>query len=155
MRKYINLSIILMISMQVSFGQNIKQTAATEHNQTLNQIADTIMKTIPEQLAQQQLDAYNNGNIDAFLLPYADKVEVYNFPNTLRHTGKTDMRPGYERFFKDNPDLHCEVVNRMVLGNTVIDHEQITGLKDGGSFKAIAIYKIKDDKIAEVYFIRE
>ncbi|MGD1840791.1 MAG: nuclear transport factor 2 family protein [Thermonemataceae bacterium] len=105
-------------------------------------------------LAQQQLDAYNNGDIDAFLVPYAETVEVYTFPNELSYKGKEKMRPRYAKFFEQYPDLHCELVNRIVQGNTVIDHERIQGIPGRSPFEAIAIYKIEDNKIAKVYFVR-
>jgi len=40
----------------------------------------------------------------------------------------------------------------MVLGNTVIDHERVTIIPGESVFDAIAIYKIKEGKIQEVYF---
>ncbi len=79
-------------------------------------------------------------------------MKVYQFPNTLQFEGKETMRKNYQ-FLEKTPDLYCELVNRIVEGNTVIDHENVTVDKDKPSFKAIAIYKIKDGKIAEVYFI--
>ncbi len=115
---------------------------------------DTIVKSTPEQLAQQQLNAYNAGNIDAFLEPYADDVRVYSFPDKLQYQGKELMRKNYADFFKNTPDLHCELVNRMVMGNTVIDQERVTGFGNGFELEAIAIYKIVNGKIAEVYFIQ-
>ena len=107
----------------------------------------------PEQLAQQQLNAYNARNIDAFLEPYSEDVKIYSFPNQLQSEGKDAMRKGYARMFENTPDLHCELVNRMVNGNTVIDQELVTGFPNG-PLKAIAIYKIKNHKITEVYFIQ-
>lgn len=115
---------------------------------------DTLIPDSPEHLAQRQLNAYNLGDIDAFLAPYADSVAVYNFPDQLRYTGKERMRAGYASFFERNPNLHCELVNRIVDGNTVIDHERITGIEGSGPFTAIAIYKIEAGKIARVYFVR-
>ncbi|MEM6319918.1 MAG: nuclear transport factor 2 family protein [Bacteroidota bacterium] len=109
--------------------------------------------SIAEQLAQEQLDAYNNHDLEAFLKPYADDVKVYQFPNKLQFEGKETMRKNYN-FLITTPDLHCELVNRIVEGNTVIDHENVTVSKDRPPFKAIAIYKIKDGKIAQVYFIQ-
>ena len=109
--------------------------------------------TLSEQLAQAQLDAYNGHDLTAFLEPYAEDVKVYQFPNTLQYEGKETMRQVYQ-FLKNTPDLHCKLVNRIVEGNTVIDHEDVTIDKDKPPFKAIAIYKIKDGKIAEVYFIQ-
>lgn len=109
--------------------------------------------TLPEQLAQAQLDAYNGHDLEAFLKPYAEDVKVYQFPNTLQFEGKETMRKNYQ-FIEETPDLHCKLMNRIVEGNTVIDHEDVTVDKDRPPFKAIAIYKIKDGKIAEVYFIQ-
>jgi len=106
----------------------------------------------PEELVQMQLNAYNVGNIESFLLPYSDSVKVYNFPDELSFQGIDMMRSGYESFFEQTPDLHCELLNRMVLGNTVIDHERVTIIPGESVFDAIAIYKIKEGKIQEVYF---
>ena len=108
----------------------------------------------PQELAQLQLNAYNAGDIEAFIAPYSDSVRVYNFPDQLLYTGKDIMRQNYSIFFDRTPDLHCELINRMVLGNTVIDQERVTGLGGGRTIEAIAIYKIAYNKIQEVYFDR-
>lgn len=107
----------------------------------------------PETLAQQQLDAYNGHNLEDFLKPYAEDVKVYTFPNKLNFEGKTAMRERYQ-FIEQTPDLHCKLVNRIVQGNTVIDHEEVVVSKERPPFHAIAIYNVKDGKIAEVYFIQ-
>lgn len=107
----------------------------------------------PEEVAQKQLNAYNAGDIEAFVACYSDDVKVFNFPDQLQYQGKEIMREGYSGFFENNPKLHCELVKRIVLGHTIIDEENITGLSNGGSFSASAIYKIKDGLINEVYFL--
>jgi hypothetical protein len=113
----------------------------------------TIIQTeTPEKLAQKQLDGYNALNIEAFLEPYADDVEIYSFPNTLRMKGKEEMRKSYQKYFESTPKLHCELKNRIVQGNTVIDHEYITGVNT--PFTAVAIYQIENGKIMKVYFVR-
>lgn len=106
-----------------------------------------------KKLATAQLTAYNNRDIEAFILPYSDSVKVYGFPNILQFQGKDIMRKEYSKMFADFPDLHCELVNRMVLGNTVIDQESVTFRKDHPKLQAIAIYKVWNEKIQEVYFI--
>ncbi len=110
-------------------------------------------QTAPALLAQQQLDAYNARDIEAFLAPYNEEVEIYNFPNELLYKGKATMRNNYATMFDNTPDLHCHLVNRIILGNTVIDQERVEAFSGGQIIEAIAIYKIKDDKIAQVYFI--
>lgn len=135
MKKIILLSFLLVVNM----------TYAQDKNSTPEQVK-------PEDLAQAQLVAYNKGDIDAFLEPYAEDVEIYSFPNTLKSKGKEKIRPTYSSMFKKYPDLHCELVNRIVKGNTVIDHERITLTKGAKTFEAIAIYKIENNKITKVYF---
>ncbi len=116
---------------------------------------DTLIQVTPEILAQQQLNAYNARNIEAFLEPYSEDVEIYNFPNELIYKGKERMRTNYANMFENTPELHCELVNRIVLGNTVIDQERVTGFPGDQVIEAIAIYKIEKGKIAQVYFLRK
>lgn len=106
----------------------------------------------PELLAQKQLEAYNAHDIDAFVETYADDVEIYSFPNKLLYKGKETMRKDYGEFFKNTPKLHCELKNRIIQGNTVIDKEYITGA--GKPFEAVAVYQIENNKIKKVYFIQ-
>lgn len=112
-----------------------------------------LLPVTPESLVQQQLNAYNLRNIDGFLEPYADSVELYFFPDRLIGKGKAEMRNNYEMMFSQAKDLHCEVTKRMVQGNTVIDHETVTGMSPN-LLKAVAIYKIENNKITKVYFIQ-
>ncbi|MBL3655162.1 nuclear transport factor 2 family protein [Fulvivirga sp. 2943] len=114
---------------------------------------DTLLSDSPEMLAQKQLNAYNARDIEAFLEPYAEDVKVYEFPNKLTMEGKEAMRKAYSGMFEKVTNLHCELVNRIVQGNTVIDQESVTGFGED-KFEAIAVYKVKDGKIAEVYFLR-
>jgi len=105
-----------------------------------------------EKVVQDQLDAYNARNIEDFLKTYADNVKVYNFPNELQFEGLDKMDEQYGNFFESTPDLNCELKNRMVLGNKVIDEEFIT--MNGNKFSAVAIYEVENDKITKVTFIR-
>lgn len=115
----------------------------------------TLAQQTAADLAQAQLDAYNQRDLEAFLLPYADSVAVYTFPNQLQYRGKAEMRKIYGQMFQNLPDLHCTLVNRMVQGNTVIDQESVVFRKGEKPLQAIAIYKVKAGKIAEVYFVME
>jgi hypothetical protein len=115
----------------------------------------TLAQQTAADLAQAQLDAYNQRDLEAFLLPYADSVAVYTFPNQLQYRGKAEMRKVYGQMFQNLPDLHCTLVNRMVLGNTVIDQESVVFRKSEKPLQAIAIYKVKAGKITEVYFVLE
>ncbi|WP_223033131.1 amidohydrolase family protein [Hanstruepera marina] len=112
---------------------------------------NSIIENSPEALAQRQLNAYNSRNIDAFLEPYADDVEVYNFPDKLLFKGKDAMRTGYASMFENTPNLHCELENRIVQGNIVIDEERVQF--GDNLLEATAIYHIEKGKIKKVFFI--
>jgi hypothetical protein len=113
---------------------------------------DTLIRESPLQLAQMQLNAYNKQDIEAFLYPYSEDVEIYIFPDSLISQGKDAMRKRYDPYFKKYPDLYCEIKGRIIQGDTVIDKEYVTatGRKPG---EAIAVYKIRNHKISKVYFI--
>lgn len=112
---------------------------------------DSLVAETPFALAQRQLNAYNGHNLEAFLEPYADDVEIYQFPAKLQMKGKEQMRKAYE-FITKTPGLHCQLQNRIVQGNTVIDHERVWGF--GKPVEAIAIYETKGGKITKVYFVQ-
>lgn len=113
-----------------------------------------LLPDTPTDLAQRQLNAYNARNIDAFLEPYADDVELYDLPDKLLAKGKEAMRKQYATMFERRTTLHCELVNRIVVNNTVIDHERVTVAPDQYPTQAVAIYKIENGKIKKVYFTR-
>ncbi len=111
-----------------------------------------LIKETPTALAQRQLNAYNVRNIEAFLEPYADDVEIYTYPDKLENKGKAEMRKIYSDMFKRTPDLHCELLGRIVQGNVVIDKERVRFGKN--IIEAVAIYQIENNKIKKVYFIQ-
>ena len=111
-----------------------------------------LLTDTPSDLAQRQLNAYNLRNIEGFLEPYADDVEVYNYPNQLQFKGKETMRTIYSKMFENTPNLHCELVDRIVQGNIVIDKERV--LFGDRTLEAVAIYHIENNKIKKVYFIQ-
>lgn len=115
---------------------------------------DTILWS-PEELVQKQLEAYNNKDLETFLSFYSDNIRAFNFPDKEIFTGKNAMRAGYEALFNDNPNLYCEVSNRIVMNNIVVDHERISGLSNGNLIETIAIFKIENGKISRIYFLKE
>lgn len=113
---------------------------------------NNILQDTPADLAQRQLNGYNLRNIDAFLAPYAEDVEVYIYPDQLQYKGKETMRARYSKMFKNIPNLHCELVSRIVQGQVVIDKERV---QLGKKIKeATAIYHIENNKIKKVFFVK-
>jgi imidazolonepropionase-like amidohydrolase len=112
---------------------------------------DSLLRDSPEAIVQRQLNAYNARNYKAFIGTYSDDVELYNFPNQLIGKGIDGLKR-YESFFANTPNLYCEIRKRIILGNKVIDHENVrTG---NNTINAVAVYEIKNGKIVKVTFIR-
>ena len=111
---------------------------------------DSISKYAPVELADQQLAAYNAHNLEAFVAPYAEDVEIYDLStNKLQVKGKEAMRKHYS-FLSDAEVLHCNLLNRIVNRNFVIDHEEI--ITKNGNRYGVAIYEVKEGKIIRVWF---
>lgn len=110
------------------------------------------MAQTPEELANAQLEAYNNRDIEGFLVPYSDTVKVYNEKKELLYQGKETMRTQYGVMFDRTPELNCKLLNRIAVGNTVIEHEEVV-FGEGRKIYAIVMYKVGFDKIQEVHFL--
>jgi imidazolonepropionase-like amidohydrolase len=113
-------------------------------------MADSLISESAEMLIQRQVNAYNARDIEAFLATYSDDVELYNFPDSLTMKGKDAMRKVYEPFFTSTRNLHVEIVNRIIHGNTIIDHESVR--YNERRIKAIAIYEVRAGRIFRVTF---
>lgn len=105
-----------------------------------------------EAIIQRNLEAYNARDIDAFMKDYSDNVKLYQYPNTLQTEGKETMRKSYQNWFESVKDLRAFVKKRIVFGNKVIDHEQVTA--NGQILNAVAIYEIENGKIVRVTFMQ-
>ncbi|MGE0330946.1 MAG: nuclear transport factor 2 family protein [Ramlibacter sp.] len=106
----------------------------------------------PESLVQAQLDAYNAHDLQAFTACYSDAILVYRPPAAEPVlAGKAAFADFYATQRFNRPALHAQVLNRMVLGNKVVDHERITGLGDA-PLEALAVYEISGGLITAVWF---
>ncbi|MDO6472431.1 nuclear transport factor 2 family protein [Maribacter sp. 1_MG-2023] len=139
----------------VSIGDKQKQQVAIYETdgliKTMTFIRDKKTTFDPEVIVQKQLDAYNSRDIDGFLATYSTQAKILSYSGELRSDGTDAMRAGYTDFFNSAPDLHCEIINRIVIGNKVIDEESITA--NGNTFKAVAIYEVENNEIVKVTFV--
>lgn len=108
--------------------------------------------TNPEIIVNKQLEAYNKRDINAFMATYSKDIKLYNYPNKVFIENQQAMRKGYATMFSNTKDLNATIKKRIVIGNKVIDEEQITA--NGKTFKAIAIYEVENGLISKVTYIR-
>lgn len=107
----------------------------------------------PENIVQRQLDAYNAQNLDAFCACFADDCVLGELNGAITQRGAAAIRERYETLFATYPENHAALVNRVVVGNVVIDHENISR-SPSERINAAAIYTVKDGLIARVDFVR-
>ena len=79
----------------------------------------------PEDVVKKQLDAYNAKDLEAFMSVWAEDAQYFAHPSTLLARGAAAIRERHLVRFQE-PDLHGELISRVVLGNTVVDHERVT-----------------------------
>jgi len=107
----------------------------------------------PLECVELQLAAYNERNLELFLTAFAENVRCYRLPDmAMTIDGKAALGEFYaaNRFVHEG--LHAKLLNRMVVGNKVIDHEMIHGLGPE-PMETSVVFVIEDGLIAQVFFI--
>ena len=112
------------------------------------------LSTAPESVVQRQLDAYNVRDVDALMATYADDAQQFEYPATLLSSGAAQLRERITARFRE-PNLHARLIRRIVMGQVVIDHEEVsrTFPEGTGKIELVAIYEVLDGKIATARFL--
>ena len=107
-----------------------------------------------EAIAQAQLDAYNAQDLDWYCSYFTDDVVVADFNGPVTGEGIDAYRSRYAGAFAQFPQNKAELLGRIAVGDTVIDHERVIRGPDGPVFEVAAIYTFRGDKIARVDFVK-
>lgn len=107
----------------------------------------------PAAVVQRQLDAYNARDLDSLIAIYADDAQHFEHPDKPLARGSAELRQRFAIRFQE-PNLHATLLNRMVMGHLVIDHERITRTfpEGPGTIELIAIYEVRDGRITRAWF---
>jgi hypothetical protein len=118
---------------------------------------NTSYSQTPDQVVQQQLEAYNARNIDAFMAVFHPDIELWTLgADAPSAVGWEKVKILYADLFIQSPELFSKVINRSVIGNKVIDYEQISGRKGAKEdLFLVMIYEVKDGKIWKAWAVRE
>lgn len=102
----------------------------------------------PEAVVQRQLDAYNARDVEALLASYASDAQQFEHPGKLIASGAAQMRERMALRFQE-PNLHARLLQRVVMGNIVVDHEEVSRTFPEGTGKVdmVAIYEVSEGKI--------
>lgn len=105
-------------------------------------------------LVQRQLDAYNAQDMDAFLATYAPDCQISDLNGAVTQNGRAEIQSRYRAMFAQYPQNKARLVNRISLGDVVIDHEDVMRSPEGPQLQAVAIYTVKNGLIARVDFVK-
>ena len=102
-------------------------------------------------VVKRQLAAYNARDLARFVACFSEDVAVWRVPATAPAlVGRTAFAAFYvnERFNREG--LRADIVNRIVLGNRVIDHERVFGVRDE-PFEIAVAYEVIGGLIVRVH----
>ncbi|WP_426191904.1 nuclear transport factor 2 family protein [Massilia sp. DWR3-1-1] len=105
----------------------------------------------PLALIESQFDAYNARDLDAFMAHFADDIKVIRMPAaTLAMQGKAALSHFYatERF--NVSALRAELINRIVSGTRVFDHERIWGVADT-PIEMVVVFEVSEGLITTMW----
>ena len=106
-----------------------------------------------EEVVQNQLEAYNRRDLEAWLNTYSEDAEQFLLHAGELARGHNAIRKRMEDRFKDTK-LHAKLIHRTSMENIVVDHELVTRtFPDGpGAVEMICIYEVAAGKIKKATF---
>lgn len=107
------------------------------------------------EVIDRQVAAYLSRDLEAFLGCYAPEITITDFDGNVVMDFE-GMRERYGTLFRESPDLTATIVNRIVVGDIVIDEEEIHGSNYPGrpsDVHAAVTYHVADGKIDRVVFL--
>ncbi len=114
-------------------------------------------KNNQEKIVQENLDFYNQRNLEKFMTSFTDSIALYTLGKTEPVAkGLKAISDLYKNLFDTSPKLHSTILHRTILGNKVIDHESIIGRKGSDDpIELVMIYEVSGEKIVRMTVIRE
>ncbi len=108
-------------------------------------------------VVQKNLEAYNKRDIASFMSYFSEDIKMYDFVSgEITAKGLKEVRVLYEKYFRESPQLHSKIMQRIVFDNKVIDHEYITGARGRAEpLELILIYEVENGKIVKTTSIRK
>ncbi|WP_232823477.1 nuclear transport factor 2 family protein [Dyella sp. C9] len=109
--------------------------------------------TDPARLVQRQLEAYSRKDIDAWLATYARDAEQYALHGERLAKGHEELRRRMLARFAE-PDLHAQLLSRVVRGAFVTDLERVTRTfpEGRGVMDMLCIYEVTQGHIVRASF---
>jgi hypothetical protein len=109
--------------------------------------------TSPEIVVQRQLEAYNAKDLEGWLSTYAPDARQHELGGKVLAEGHEQIRARTAPRFSE-PKLHARLIRREVLGNVVVDHEDVirTFPEGPGRIELVCVYVVEQGLIQSASF---
>lgn len=97
--------------------------------------------------------ALNAADLEAFVSCYAVNATIEDGEDVRLARGHEEIRRRYRQMFAEFPNLHVEPHARWLVGQYVIQDEQVSG-RASIAERHVAIYHVVDDQIARERLLR-
>jgi uncharacterized protein (TIGR02246 family) len=105
----------------------------------------------PLRLVSDQVEAYNDRDLDRVLSYYAEDAELVDTLGNLIVSGKPGIRNIFAEVFSKNPNLHAEVPTIVRVGDWVAIHTFVKDWahRDGsrGRMDWVELYRVENGEI--------
>jgi len=147
--KYKNADILLLDKNPLLGLDALENIETIIHRGVVIKTADLIDNT-PQALIQRQINAYNFRNVEALMETFSDDAELLKIPSTLLAKGKNQLRDHYTQWFRENPNLHVEIIKTTALTHMVIDNLKISGIGPDKK-EVMMVFETENGKIIRLY----
>ena len=106
-------------------------------------------------LAEKQLEAYNNHDLDAFVTCYHEKVKVLDADGRVKTEGREAFRKNYEAMFQRG-NFGAVVESRLQYKDHCVDLEHWHRFRDKEEVRGSVLvrYRLHEDLIGTVQFLK-
>lgn len=109
----------------------------------------------PVQVIQAQMEAFNRHDLEGYLSHISEDIILEDERGQLIMIGRHAYAPIVSGMWKEHPNLRSDLLDRMALGQWVIDETMMVGHIDNSSTHLISIYRVIDGEIVEIRTIRD
>jgi hypothetical protein len=108
-------------------------------------------KMSPSEIVDASVIAFNAHDIHAFAAYFSLDVKLVEHPGRTKASSRAELKTIYTQLFANSPHIKTTVVQRLIVGNRVVDHERVQRSPDAASFDVVVINEIKDGHIEKLY----
>jgi hypothetical protein len=109
----------------------------------------------PVQVVQAQMDAFNRHDLEGYLAYVNEDIVLEEARGSIVLIGRHALAPIISGLWAEHPDLRMDLLDRMALGQWVVDETIMLGRIDNSSTHLISIQRVIDGQVESVRTIRD